>query len=206
MNQELLRRLTRSGAMYLIPAEVCTKRIIRFTVTSQFTTANDILRDWSIISKMASTLLAETQAVDDADQPKSEKEEVPGAEREEPAPGLDKAEVELWIDKALNQCKRPQRSLSCSSELLRNDCETRPNPAGDAAGVLPPAAAEQDPVIEITEMPSNLLGEQALKKLTKFYSVPSLCNQWGAVWPAPGVLPPEGLTDRTDTKSLQLEL
>ncbi|KAA8578744.1 hypothetical protein FQN60_018701 [Etheostoma spectabile] len=61
--------------MYLIPADIHTKRIIRFTVTSQFTTAEDILKDWSIISKTASTLLAETQALNNADQPKSVKDE-----------------------------------------------------------------------------------------------------------------------------------
>uniref|UniRef100_A0A8C2WZQ0 Histidine decarboxylase n=1 Tax=Cyclopterus lumpus TaxID=8103 RepID=A0A8C2WZQ0_CYCLU len=61
LTQELLRRLTRSGTMYLIPADIHTKRIIRFTVTSQFTTTEDILKDWGIISKMASALLAETQ-------------------------------------------------------------------------------------------------------------------------------------------------
>uniref|UniRef100_A0A667WQ28 Histidine decarboxylase n=1 Tax=Myripristis murdjan TaxID=586833 RepID=A0A667WQ28_9TELE len=59
LTQELLRRLTRSGTMYLIPADLHTKRIIRFTVTSQFTTSDDILKDWGIISKMAANLLAE---------------------------------------------------------------------------------------------------------------------------------------------------
>ncbi|KAG7278853.1 hypothetical protein CRUP_010416 [Coryphaenoides rupestris] len=45
--------------MYLIPADIHSKRIIRFTVTSQFTTADDILKDWANISKTASALLAE---------------------------------------------------------------------------------------------------------------------------------------------------
>lgn len=194
-----MRRLTRSGAMHLIPADIHTKCIIRFCVTSQFTTAEDILRDWSIISKTASTLLAETRALHNADQQKSGKDEVTGAERnrdpnsdtkseekEEAAPMLDKAEVELWIDKAWNQSKRPLRSLSCNSEPLPRtdtglmpgyDCETRPS-LKDAAGALPPSTAEGDPVIEITETPSNFLGKQVLKKLSKFYSVPSFCNQW----------------------------
>ncbi|KAM9824983.1 histidine decarboxylase-like isoform 2-T2 [Syngnathus typhle] len=60
--QELLRRLTRCGALYLIPAEIHGKRIIRFVVTSQHTTAEDIRRDWSIISKMACDLLADSRA------------------------------------------------------------------------------------------------------------------------------------------------
>ncbi|XP_038838582.1 histidine decarboxylase-like [Salvelinus namaycush] len=66
LTQELLRRLTRSGTMYLVPADIDKKRIIRFTVTSQLTTSEDIIRDWNIIRKMAADLLseeAEKQAV-----------------------------------------------------------------------------------------------------------------------------------------------
>uniref|UniRef100_A0AAQ5YVZ5 Histidine decarboxylase n=1 Tax=Amphiprion ocellaris TaxID=80972 RepID=A0AAQ5YVZ5_AMPOC len=173
LTQELLRRLTRSGTMYLIPADIHTKRIIRFTVTSQFTSAEDILKDWSIISKTASALLDETQALNNADQPKSGEDEVIGAEenqnpdsdtrsdeKEDAAARLDKAQVELWIDKAWNRSRRPMRSLSCNSEPL------------------PYSHIGSGPMFKITEMPSNLLGKQVLKKLTKFYSVPSFCNQW----------------------------
>lgn len=194
MTQELLRRLTRSGTMYLIPADIHTKRIIRFTVTSQFTTAEDILKDWSTISKMGSTLLAENNA----GQPKSGKDEVLGSdgnpesdtsseERENAASMLEKAEVELWIDKVWTRSRRPMRSLSCNSEplpytyigpLSGNDFETRPS-LKDAAGTLPtPSMTGSGPVFKITDTPSNLLGKQVLKKLTKFYSVPSFCNQW----------------------------
>ncbi|KAK6294101.1 hypothetical protein J4Q44_G00349310 [Coregonus suidteri] len=66
LTQELLQRLTRSGTMYLVPADIDRKRIIRFTVTSQLTTSDDIIRDWNIIRKMAADLLseeAEKQAV-----------------------------------------------------------------------------------------------------------------------------------------------
>uniref|UniRef100_A0AAY5KX47 Histidine decarboxylase n=1 Tax=Esox lucius TaxID=8010 RepID=A0AAY5KX47_ESOLU len=63
LTQELLRRLTQSGTMYLIPADIDRKRIIRFTVTSQLTTSEDILRDWAIIHKMAVELLAEKEVV-----------------------------------------------------------------------------------------------------------------------------------------------
>lgn len=200
MTQELLRRLTRSGSMYLIPADIHNKRIIRFTVTSQFTTAEDILKDWSIISKTASALLAETQALNNADRPKSGRDEATRAEgnqksdsdsrseeREETAPGLDKAQVELWLDKAWNPTRRPMRSLSCSSEPLPYtyfgpvsgyDFEPKPSFKDATGGVPTPPTAGPDTVIEITKMPSNLLGGQVLKKLTKFYSVPSFCNQW----------------------------
>ncbi|XP_056268781.1 histidine decarboxylase [Pseudoliparis swirei] len=197
LTQELLRRLTRSGNIYLIPADIHTKRIIRFTVTSQFSTAEDILKDWGIISKMASALLAETQALNNADQPKSGKGEVVQAnqegnpdtrsqEKEDAASRLDKAAVELWIDKAWNRSRRPIRSLSCSSEplpyigpLSGNAFETRPS-LKDAAGAQPntPSMAGSGPACKIGEMPSNRLGKQDMKKLTKFYSVPSFCNQW----------------------------
>lgn len=188
MTQELLRRLTRSGTMYLIPADIHDKHIIRFTVTSQFTTAEDILRDWSAISKTAFILLAETQALNDADQPKSGRDEVADAnrgpfsaggcdKREEAVFKQDKAEVELWIDKAWNESRRPMRSLSCSSEPL--PCAyTGLNPGlQDAVGVLlvPPEAG---PETESAAVPSNPAGKQAMKKLTKFYSMPIFCNPW----------------------------
>ncbi|KAM9860877.1 histidine decarboxylase [Aulostomus maculatus] len=193
LTQELLRRLTRSGTMYLIPADIHTKRILRFTVTSQYTTADDILRDWGIISAMASNLLAETQAVET--HPKLREDEVIGGEEtpdsdsrsdetEDAASRMDKAQVELWIDKAWNRSRRPMRSLSCNSDPLPHsyigslsdyDFETRPS---DAAGALPSSTTSGSGSVVITEMPSNLLEQQVLKKLTKFYSVPSFCNQW----------------------------
>lgn len=195
-----MRRLTRSGKMYLIPADIHTKRIIRFTVTSQFTTADDILKDWSIISKTASALLAETQALNNPDQLNSGEDEVIGVEENQypdsdtrsdekvdAASILDRAQVELWIDKAWNRSRRPMRSLSCNSEplpytyigpLSGYNFETRPN-IKDAAGVLPTQSITgSGAMFKITESPSNLLGKQVLKKLTKFYSVPSFCNQW----------------------------
>ncbi|KAM6980597.1 histidine decarboxylase [Aplochiton taeniatus] len=67
LTQELLKRLTRSGKIYLIPAEIYTKSIIRFSVTSQQTTSDDIVRDWGIISKMAAELLAEKHNLRDAE-------------------------------------------------------------------------------------------------------------------------------------------
>ncbi|XP_041794747.1 histidine decarboxylase [Chelmon rostratus] len=82
--------------------------------------------------------------------------------------------------------RRPMRSLSCNSEPLPynptvpasgHDRETRPC-LKDAAGALPTPSAGPDPVIQITNVPSNLPGKQDLKKLTKFYSVPSFCKPW----------------------------
>nr|XP_043886483.1 histidine decarboxylase isoform X1 [Solea senegalensis] len=198
LTQELLRRLTRSGTMYLIPADIHTKRVIRFTVTSQFTTADDVLRDWGVISKTASALLTEHL---NSGEEEEEEEEVRGAEahqdegldsgsdeKEDTASRLDKALVELWIDKAWNRPRKTMRSLSCSCEPLpytytgpgsAYDFDRRPNL--DAAAALP---APSQTELNITEMPSDLLGKQVLKKLTKFYSVPSFCNQWAQCgWP-----------------------
>lgn len=194
MTQELLRRLTRSGTMYLIPAEIHSKFIIRFTVTSQFTTAEDIERDWGLISKAAAALLAETQAL--FNQQRSGEDELKGAEQvedlhsaeasdetEDVVTRMEKAHLDLWIDETWNRPRRPMRSLSCSSEPLPHTFIGPPfgqeprDVLREAAGGLP-SATETGSMVRITEMPSNLPGKQVLKKLTKFYSVPSFCNQW----------------------------
>lgn len=173
--------------MYLIPADIHAKRIIRFTVTSQFTTADDILKDWSIISKTASALLAETQALNNADQPNSGEDEVIEVQENQVSDSRSDEKAELWIDKAWNPPRRPMRSLSCNSEplpytftgpLSANSFEARPG-VKDAAAVLPtPSMTGFGAMFKITESPSNLLGKQVLKKLTKFYSLPGYCNQW----------------------------
>ncbi|XP_034050932.1 histidine decarboxylase [Thalassophryne amazonica] len=193
LTQELLRRLTRSGTMYLIPADIHTKRIIRFTVTSQLTTADDILKDWSIISKTASDLMAENPAMNNSKLLKPGEDEVIEEEnqddsdagpdkKEDAAVSLKKAEVDLWIDKVWNLSRRPMRSLSCNSEplpycgpLSGYNLEISPNPEDPADLLSAPSAS--DHVDKIT-MSSNLMGKEVLKKLTKFYSVPSFCNQW----------------------------
>nr|XP_057944586.1 histidine decarboxylase isoform X1 [Doryrhamphus excisus] len=192
LTQELLRRLTRSGAMYLIPADIHTKRILRFTVTSQFTTAEDIRRDWSIISKIASNLLAETRAPDSVklgDEVKGDEENRDDRpeEAEETAPRMDKAQVELWIDKAWNRSRRPMRSLSCNSEPLPYNYhglksgyafDKKLSPQ-DEADILPTSVSAGDSAtVKMAEMSTNIVGKQAMKKLTKFHSLPSFCNQW----------------------------
>uniref|UniRef100_A0A3Q2P3T7 Histidine decarboxylase n=1 Tax=Fundulus heteroclitus TaxID=8078 RepID=A0A3Q2P3T7_FUNHE len=180
LTQELLRRLTRSGTMYLIPAEIQTKRIIRFTVTSQFTTAEDILKDWAVISKTASALLAEKHGLNNANLLRSGTQKATGKEenadqpldaladeKEDVVTQLEKAHVDLWIDKAWNRPRRPMRSLSCSSEPL---------PYWALFNGVP--VSESGSLSAITTIPSNRPEKQALKKLTKFYSMPSFCNQW----------------------------
>ncbi|XP_043932246.1 histidine decarboxylase [Protopterus annectens] len=54
----LLRELMQSGSMYLVPATIQDRFIIRFTVTSQFTTKEDVLRDWNIIQQTARKIIS----------------------------------------------------------------------------------------------------------------------------------------------------
>lgn len=195
MTQELLRRLTRSGTMYLIPADVRNKYIIRFTVTSQFTTPEDILRDWSTISKTAAALLAERRTLAEAEQPKpsgtdealveESEENLPltsaggGDQSEETALTQDKAEVELWIDKVWNEPRKQMRSLSCSAETLPCTYIQQISGLGDAVSiVVGPSEAGPHHDTERAEPSSNPQGKRVLKKLTKFYSMPIFCNPW----------------------------
>lgn len=53
MTEKVLKDLNRSGKMFLIPTIIQDKFIMRFTVTSQFTTREDILRDWTLIQNAA---------------------------------------------------------------------------------------------------------------------------------------------------------
>lgn len=154
LTKELLRRLTHSKQIYIIPVTIRNKYIIRFVVTSQFTTADDILRDWTIISETAAALLAETRALDDTLPPESVKDAVVGGQEKtalatkstmsynETAAKLGKGEIELWIDKSLRQPGKPMHSPSCNSKPLPYTCfetkngheyEERASPNGAAA-------------------------------------------------------------------------
>ncbi|CDQ92152.1 unnamed protein product [Oncorhynchus mykiss] len=154
LTQELLRRLTRSRTMYLVPADIDGKRIIRFTVTSQLTTSEDIIRDWDIIRKMAADLLAEEaekQAVS-----KMEEQQSPVRKT------VEKLSETNQKSGSENRPRRTVRSLSCSSEPL-------PGPIG------PPFGHNTDP---LSKPLSSSLGKRVLRKLTKFYSLPSFCHLW----------------------------
>uniref|UniRef100_A0A8C6U2N1 Histidine decarboxylase n=1 Tax=Neogobius melanostomus TaxID=47308 RepID=A0A8C6U2N1_9GOBI len=192
VTQELLRRLTRSGSMYMIPAEIRTKRIIRFTVTSQVTTEEDILRDWGIISKTAAALLSGSRSRSGEDEVIQVGEESPTdkpeteEQEDDVLTALDSRHVELWIDKAWTRTRRPMRSLSCNSEPLpyiyNLGCNCDQNvlfKESATATQAPTPTTSTGPMYTITERPSSeALGKQVLKKLTKFYSVPSFCNPW----------------------------
>ncbi|XP_039345993.1 histidine decarboxylase isoform X2 [Mauremys reevesii] len=57
LTEKVLKELSKSGRLFLIPATIHDKFIIRFTVTSQFTTREDILRDWHIIQQTAAQII-----------------------------------------------------------------------------------------------------------------------------------------------------
>ncbi|XP_075569786.1 histidine decarboxylase isoform X2 [Pelecanus crispus] len=59
LTEKLLKELSSSGRLFLIPATIHDKLIIRFTVTSQFTTREDILQDWNIIQRAASQIVSQ---------------------------------------------------------------------------------------------------------------------------------------------------
>ncbi|KAM6201968.1 histidine decarboxylase [Rhynchocyon petersi] len=59
LTESVLKEIARSGRLFLIPATIQDKLIIRFTVTSQFTTRDDILRDWNIIQDAATLILSQ---------------------------------------------------------------------------------------------------------------------------------------------------
>uniref|UniRef100_A0A5F9C285 Histidine decarboxylase n=1 Tax=Oryctolagus cuniculus TaxID=9986 RepID=A0A5F9C285_RABIT len=59
LTESLLKEIARAGQLFLIPATILDKLIIRFTVTSQFTTREDILRDWHLIRDAATLILSQ---------------------------------------------------------------------------------------------------------------------------------------------------
>lgn len=59
LTESVLKEIAKAGQLFLIPATIQDKLIIRFTVTSQFTTKNDILRDWNLIRDAATVILSQ---------------------------------------------------------------------------------------------------------------------------------------------------
>ena len=62
----LLKQLNRSGLIHMVPASLHNLYIIRFTVTSQYTTSEDIRRDFNIIRAASKILLAEIRKHENA--------------------------------------------------------------------------------------------------------------------------------------------
>lgn len=59
LTEKLLKRLNHRGNMHAVPASLKGKYVIRFTITSQYTTNEDILKDWNEIRYVTSELLQE---------------------------------------------------------------------------------------------------------------------------------------------------
>uniref|UniRef100_A0A2I3GUB2 Histidine decarboxylase n=1 Tax=Nomascus leucogenys TaxID=61853 RepID=A0A2I3GUB2_NOMLE len=59
LTENVLKEIAKAGRLFLIPATIQDKLIIRFTVTSQFTTRDDILRDWNLIRDAATLILSQ---------------------------------------------------------------------------------------------------------------------------------------------------
>ncbi|XP_047595163.1 histidine decarboxylase isoform X3 [Lutra lutra] len=59
LTESVLKEIAKAGRLFLIPATIQDKLIIRFTVTSQFTTREDILRDWNLIQDAATLVLSQ---------------------------------------------------------------------------------------------------------------------------------------------------
>jgi len=59
MTEKLLKKLNSSGKMHAVPCCIKGQYVIRFTITSQRTTAQDITRDWALIRSTATDVLEE---------------------------------------------------------------------------------------------------------------------------------------------------
>lgn len=61
ITEKLLKRLNKDGLIHVVPARTNSNYIIRFTVTSYYTTDEDITRDWKIIQSTAENVLKDVQ-------------------------------------------------------------------------------------------------------------------------------------------------
>ncbi|XP_064116167.1 histidine decarboxylase-like [Macrobrachium nipponense] len=62
LTEKLLKKMNSEGKVHCVPASLKGKYVIRFCVTSQYTTVEDLTRDWSIIRTTASEILSQTPA------------------------------------------------------------------------------------------------------------------------------------------------
>lgn len=61
LTEKLLKRLNNRGRIHCVPAALKDKYVIRFTVTSQYTTNQDILDDWKEIKAVTGEILSEME-------------------------------------------------------------------------------------------------------------------------------------------------
>ncbi|XP_017783100.1 PREDICTED: histidine decarboxylase [Nicrophorus vespilloides] len=59
--EKLLKRLNSRGNLHCVPAALKDKYVIRFTVTSQYTTNEDIIKDWKEIKFVANEILQDAE-------------------------------------------------------------------------------------------------------------------------------------------------
>lgn len=62
LTERLLKRLNSKGRIHCVPASLKGKYVIRFTVTSQYTTISDITRDWAEIKATATEIINDDKA------------------------------------------------------------------------------------------------------------------------------------------------
>ncbi|XP_018322462.1 histidine decarboxylase [Agrilus planipennis] len=61
LTEKLLKRVNGRGKIHCVPAALKDKYVIRFTITSQFTTADDIIKDWKEIKEVTNEIIAENK-------------------------------------------------------------------------------------------------------------------------------------------------
>ncbi|XKL65837.1 hypothetical protein PGB90_009257 [Kerria lacca] len=59
LTERLLKRLNTQGDIHCVPAALKDKYVIRFTVSSQYTTDDDIVKDWCKIENAATIIISE---------------------------------------------------------------------------------------------------------------------------------------------------
>ncbi|XP_061078548.1 histidine decarboxylase [Conger conger] len=179
--EALLKALTKSGALYVIPASVQNTLIIRFTVTSQFTTREDILRDWAIIRHTTAAVLSQEPVGDgpaglQTPAPAGLQTPAPAADQGPPAPAP--PETQRVPDEVLDRspCTRGPEGCGCSQGCAGGapaDQQHAGEPLADQqhASVLKLLSKEG----LLSRLPEGvvLLEKKALRKLTKFYSMPT---------------------------------
>ncbi len=75
ITEQLLKQLNKDGKIHLVPARIKSHYIIRFTVTSYYTTEEDIRRDWHIIRTTAEQIMMQSAQKHDTNL-KSKPEEI----------------------------------------------------------------------------------------------------------------------------------
>lgn len=83
LTERLLKKLNGSGRIHMVPASFKETYVIRFTVTSQFSTEEDIKRDFKIIQEKAKSILNEA-VLPVTDEVEEEKQEIEVPETKRP--------------------------------------------------------------------------------------------------------------------------